>query len=112
MNDTMPAPVRIFMEATNSGNTDHLGPFLAQDAVLRDTPENREITGADAIKKLLRESQKQYAISVTATNVNCTPESVVLTALVSGNFAGSPLAFSYNFAMRGSMIHQITIDLA
>ena len=112
MNDTMPAPVSIFMEATNSGNTDQLGPFLAQGAILRDTPENREITGAEAIKKLLRESKKQYALSVTVTHVNCTADRVVLTALANGNFAGSPLTFSYNFTLRDSIIHHLAIDLA
>ena len=112
MSNTMPESVRLFIEATNTGNTDQLGPFLAQGAILRDTPENREITGAEAIKKLLRESKKQYALSVTVTHVNCTADRVVLTALANGNFAGSPLAFSYCFIMRGSIIQHLTIDLA
>lgn len=112
MNDTLPTPISIFMKATNTGNTDQLGPVVAQDAVLRDTPENREITGAEAIKVFLQESHEQYAISVTVTHANCTPDRAVITALASGNFAGSPLAFSYNFSMRGSIIHHITIDLA
>lgn len=112
MNDTMPAAVSIFMEATNTGNTDQLGPFLAQDAVLCDTPEDREIAGAQAINEFLRESHEQYAISVTVTHTTYTPDSISLTAMASGNFAGSPLAFSYNFSMHGSIIHHITIDLA
>ena len=112
MNNTMPEAVRLFIDATNTGNTDQLGPFMASDAVLRDAPENREISGAEAIKDFLRESKEQYAIALTVTHINCTSNEVSLTVEANGNFAGSPLAFSYCFIMRGSIIQHLTIDLA
>ena len=99
MSNTMPEAVRLFIEATNTGNTDQLGPVMASDAVLRDAPENRE-------------SKEQYAIVLTVTHTNCTSNKVSLTVEAKGNFAGSPLAFSYCFIMQGSIIHHLTIDLA
>ena len=112
MSNTMPEAVRLFIEATNTGNTDQLGPVMASDAVLRDAPENRIISGAQAINDFLLESKEQYAIVLTVTHTNCTSNKVSLTVEAKGNFAGSPLAFSYCFIMQGSIIHHLTIDLA
>ena len=112
MNDTMPVAVRLFIEATNTGNTDQLGPFLASDAVLRDAPENREICGAESIMQFLRESKQLYNLETRAQGVNYSASSVCITAMVSGNFAGSPLTFSYCFTMHGETISHLTIALA
>ena len=112
MNTSMPEALKIFMEAANSGNTARLGPFLALDAIIRDVPETREICGAEAIMQFLRESKQLYNLETKVQGVNHNANSVCIAAMVSGNFAGSPLAFSYCFTMHGETISHLTIDLA
>ena len=112
MNTSMPEAVKIFMEAANSGNTAPLGPFLALDAIIRDEPETREICGAEAIMQFLRESKQLYNLETRVQSVSYTANNICIAAMVSGNFAGSPLAFSYCFTMHGETISHLTIDLA
>ncbi|QCC85533.1 nuclear transport factor 2 family protein [Desulfovibrio desulfuricans] len=112
MNATMPEAVKIFMDATNTGNVVGLDAFLAADAILLDAPENSEIRGARAIKSSLKESRDKFALVVSVSDVKCADNHVILSTMASGNFPGSPLAFTYDFTMNGVMIQHLTVDLA
>ena len=67
----MPEAVKIFMDATNTGNVVGLDAFLAEDAILLDAPENSEIRGARAIKSSLKESRDKFALVVAVSDVKC-----------------------------------------
>ncbi|MCC2980262.1 nuclear transport factor 2 family protein [Sphingomonas sp. IC4-52] len=101
----LPKPIADYIEANRRLDLDGMMKHFAPDAVFIDN--GKDFVGEDAIAKML----KDEAIAVRAV---FEPDSFreedgvyVLEGPAHGDFPGSPLRFTYRFAMNGNTIRTL-----
>lgn len=109
MSTALPAPIAAYIEAKNQHDTAAMLDCFAEDAVAYDNGEDRELRGKAAIEKWIEETTSKYRVTLEVSKFETTGESTVLTALVSGDFPGSPIPFYYHFILHGDKITRLQI---
>jgi|SRR5438477_6204921 len=109
MTTNLPRPAAAFFEAKNAHDVDAMLECFADDAVVLDEGENMEMRGADAIRRWLEGTIAAYKLAVEVTDVAERDGETVATALVSGDFPGSPIEFYYHLRLDGDKIAQMAI---
>jgi NAD(P)-dependent dehydrogenase (short-subunit alcohol dehydrogenase family) len=79
------------------------------DAEVRD--EGRVHVGPDAIGDWARDAQARYNFTLDLRNVERNADDIAVTALVSGDFPGSPVVLRYDFGLAGAKIRSLKIGL-
>ncbi|MFC4020802.1 nuclear transport factor 2 family protein [Micromonospora sp. GCM10011542] len=85
--DTAPDIIRRYFELAGQRDQDAYFALFADDAVVED--EGREYRGIDAIRRWRGEVP---LVSYDITDVEQTPAGTIVTATISGDFPGSPVA--------------------
>lgn len=98
-----------FLKAKNANDGTAFAACFADDAVVQD--EGREIHGPAAIKKWLEQSTAEYQDTVTPQGLVERGDAAILTALVSGNFDGSPVSLDFHFSFKEGKIAKLSIEL-
>ena len=80
---------------------------FSSQAVVRD--EQHEHRGKPAIKAWFEDVSKKYRDTLKPTKMVTRGTKTVLTALVSGDFPGSPFPFFYHFTITGGKISALSI---
>jgi ketosteroid isomerase-like protein len=107
MSTELPAPLVAYFAAKNRHDIDGmLAPFSAS-AVVWDEGEER--SGHAAIREWMEGTTRKYRVSVEVTGVTVDADRTLVTALVSGNFAGSPATLRYAFTLDGGEIARLDI---
>jgi ketosteroid isomerase-like protein len=110
MIQTLPEAAAAFFQAKNSHDVDTMLACFTAGAVVRDEGENMEMRGAESIRKWLEGTIAAYKLTVEVTGVMEQGGETVVTALVSGDFPGSPIEFYYHLRLDGDKIAQMTIN--
>lgn len=97
MTGTVPEAVAGYFAAKNARDVAGMLGWFAADAVVVD--EGRRYRGTAAIGAWLAETTRKYAVSAQVTGVAAEGARLVVTALVSGNFPGSPVSLRYRFTL-------------
>ena len=106
MSASLPEPLSAYFTAKNRHDIDGmLAPFSDQ-AVVED--EGREMRGLPAIRAWMEETTRKYRVTAEVTNVAEAAGRTVVTALVSGTFAGSPATIRFAFVLEGGKIAHLT----
>ncbi len=108
MNTKLSKPIADYFQAANAHNSDAVAAAFADDAVVVD--ERRERRGSAAIKKWSDEVTEKYKAHAEVTDVAEVDDKTVVTAKVSGAFAGSPVQLRYNFTLKGDKIAALLIE--
>jgi len=103
----IPKPIEIYFQSENAHDAEALDRCLAPDAVVRD--EGRTMTGVAAIKAWRLAAAVKYAHRSEPTNRAERDGKIVVTAKVSGNFPGSPIALDHIFEIDGDKIISLEI---
>lgn len=104
---TLPEPIAAYFAAKNRHDIEAmLVPFSA-DAIVKD--EGQELRGHAPIRAWMEETTRKYAVTVEPKGVSVKGGSTVVTALVSGNFPGSPAELRYTFTLRMEKIEGLEI---
>jgi ketosteroid isomerase-like protein len=104
---TLPEAIAAYFAAKNRHDVDAmLVPFSGQ-AVVRD--EGKEMRGRAAIRAWMEETTRKYRVTVEVTDAAEAGGATLVTALVSGNFAGSPAQLRYAFTLDGPEIARLEI---
>ncbi len=74
--------------------------------------EQKEYKGKRAIKDWIEDANRQFKITMEATKYSETGANAILTAIVSGEFDGSPVALDYQMEMKDSKITRLEITLS
>lgn len=109
MNMKLPPLIAKFIQAKNAYDSANFVACFAEQAVVHD--EGQEIRGAAAIKKWIEDSNKKYQDTLTATNLIEHNHETILTALVAGNFEGSPVSLDFHFTIKDDKIDSLRILL-
>ena|SRR5258706_13553862 len=107
MSAKLPEPLAAYYAAKNVHDIDAMLATFAEDASVKD--EGREHRGREAIRLWMEETTKKYRVTVDVLEVSAADGKTLVTALVSGNFAGSPARLHYVFALAQEKISRLEI---
>ncbi len=107
MHMKMPHTIRAYVQATNARDHDAFGALFTQDAIVHD--EGQEHRGVAAIRRWLTSTVEKYQFTLTPTSLAQEGPETILTATLSGDFPGSPLAMRFHFVLREDKIAQLDI---
>ena len=106
---TLPEQIAAYFSAKNAANLNMLDSCLAPDVHVWDRGEDTEIKGVDNVKKWMDETNKKYTLSTEIAASQTNGDTVTVNTVVSGNFPGSPLPFTYRFSLANDKIAAIDI---
>lgn len=103
----LPQILETYLKASNNSD---LGTFIScfsETATVLD--EGETIQGHEAITKWFTKTRKKYQFKSEPVSIENTRNGAVLTALVSGNFPGSPVTLNYSFTIDSGVIQDLRI---
>lgn len=103
----LPKPIDIYFASDNVHDTTALDKCFAADAIVHD--EGKTIEGLAAIKAWRVETGKKYGHVVEPLAISERDGKVIVTAKVSGDFAGSPVNLDHVFEIDGDRIISLEI---
>jgi hypothetical protein len=106
---TLPAQIAVYFSAKDATDFNMLGSCLAPDVHVWDRGEDTEIRGIDNVKKWMEETNKKYTLSTEIAASQINGDTVIVNTVVSGDFPGSPLPFTYRFSLANAKIAAIDI---
>src|ERR1700694_4916507 len=98
----LPAPVASYFEASNQRNLEaKSAPF---DDNARVTDEGKEYIGRSAIRSWIEDTDRKYRYTIDPREAIATKNGAVVSAMLTGNFPGSPVILNFTFELAGSKI--------
>ncbi len=110
MNLQLPEAIKIYFKASNSYESKLLAECFAEDAILYD--EGRSYHGPAEIEAHIIEANNNVQVKSEITKVVEKNGETVVTATISGNFIGSPVALDYHFIIKKQKISMLQIVLS
>lgn len=110
MNIKLPPLLDKFVQAKNAYDRTAFVACFSEQAVVLD--EGKEIRGTTAIQNWIEASNEKYQDTLTVTKLVDHNHETVLTALVAGNFEGSPVSLDFHFSIKEDKIDKLRILLA
>jgi uncharacterized protein (TIGR02246 family) len=103
----LPRVLTDYFAAANAKDADRIAACFTDDAVVRD--ERRDWSGRDAIRAWAEETQRKYRYRAEVVKTEVVADRTVVTALLTGDFPGSPIHLRYRFKLAGSQIGALEI---
>ena len=103
----LPAPIDIYFRSENDHDAEALQRCFAADGSVRD--EGRIFAGLAAIQSWRRAAAARYAHRTEPVRITERSGKVIVTALVSGDFPGSPVHLDHVFELAGDRIVSLEI---
>ena len=107
MSVDLPELINTYYRAKNRQDVAAMLACFAENAVVKDEGETFE--GRAAIRGWMEETTARYGVTVAPSDIKNSGEKVVVGALVSGNFPGSPARLTYKFKLLASAIVALEI---
>jgi ketosteroid isomerase-like protein len=104
---TLPNPISTYFDATNAHDVDAMLATFAADALVHD--EKQDFVGRVAIREWIDGTTRKYRVTATPTGVDQADNKTIVTAMVAGNFPGSPAELRYRFRINGEKITGLEI---
>ena len=103
----LPKPLAEYFAAANTDDADRIAACFAEAAVVRD--EGHERHGRNSVRAWAEETRRKYRFHAEVMAVEETPDRTVVTAHLTGDFPGSPVALRYRFKLAGPEIIALEI---
>lgn len=110
MNLQLPEAIETYFQASNSYDSNLLAKCFAEDAIFYD--EGLVYHGPTAIEEHIVEANNNLLVKTDVTGAIEKDGGLVVTAILSGNFDGSPVALDYYFTIKNQKIATLKIVLA
>lgn len=110
MTTKIPLLLDRFIQAKNAYDSKAFVACFAEQAVVLD--EGKEIRGLTAIQNWIEASNETYQDTLTVVKFVEHNHETVLTALVAGNFEGSPILLDFHFVITEDKIDRLRILVA
>lgn len=105
----LPKPIALYLDSINTNDSTILDICVAKDGHVYDLGEDNHINGLEAIKKWRGSISDEFELKSEVVNVEQKHGIIMVTAMNSGNFSGSPLLFHYHFTVQNDLITKIEI---
>jgi hypothetical protein len=109
MLQTLPQLIADYFQAKSHQNPDEVLACFAPNAVVHDTGEDKTLTGHDQIRDWLTGTIAAYNLTTELIKTQENQGETIVTALVSGDFPGSPIQFDYGFVVTNNKIDRLVI---
>jgi hypothetical protein len=96
-----------YFSATNSRDCNAVLEQFADGAVVND--ENVEYRGLDSIRGWIAETVERYDFTVEVVDASNAGATTTVTAVVTGNFGGSPVKVRYAFTLDQQKISRLEL---
>jgi ketosteroid isomerase-like protein len=110
MNPNLPESIAAYFSARSDQDTDAILACFTPTATVIDEGENQELIGHQAIQRWLEGPVAEYKLTTEVTRSSEKDGQVIVTALVSGDFPGSPIEFEYQFHLKDGKIDRLLIS--
>jgi hypothetical protein len=107
MTIALPPPIAAYYDAKNRHDIDGMLAPFAVDALVHD--EGHDHLGRASIRAWMEDTTRKYRVTSTPEESSADGAELVVRALVSGNFPGSPAHLTYRFALADDRIARLTI---
>ena len=107
MDTTLPAPIAAYVEANTRLDADGMLAAFAPDAVVQD--EGRRLQGHEKVMGWIQSATIASRAVFTPDAWHEQDGRIVVTGLTRGDFPGSPIRFSFRFALDGVAITALAI---
>jgi hypothetical protein len=104
----LPVPISAYFAARNVFDTDAVLDPFDDNAIVKD--EDSEYRGRAAIRAWIDETTRKYRATIEPKDANEAHGEIIVSALVSGNFPGSPVLLDHTFALTGEKISRLEIS--
>jgi ketosteroid isomerase-like protein len=101
-------PLKTYFAAKDLRDVDAMLACFAEDAVVVDEAQERR--GHSMIREWIERSTQKYQVSVDVTDSGERDGKTVVTALLSGNFPGSPAKLHYAFSLSNAKVMSLEIS--
>ena len=106
-NCTFRHPVAAYFDATSRGDVD--AKLATFDENARVTDEARDYVGRAAIHAWIDDTARRYHYTVELRNAATTGARAVVTAMLTGDFPGSPVVLDFAFTLTDGKITRLEI---
>jgi len=106
----LPEVVLNLLEAQKNYDSDSYADCFSETAVVLD--EGNEYNGKKEIKDWIEDANQQFKITMEPTKYSETGSAAILTAVISGDFDGSPVALDYHIKTEDNQITRLEITLS
>ena len=107
---SLPQPIATYYHASDVFDDELLASCFAEDAILVD--EGEEYHGPEAISGHILEANRDAKVMTEINNCIQRNDETVVTATISGNFAGSPIPLDFHFTLNNGKIKTLEIVVA
>jgi ketosteroid isomerase-like protein len=106
----LPQPIATYYHASDVYDDDLLASCFAEDAMLVD--EGEEYYGPKAVSGHILEANRDAKIMTEITDCIVKNGETVVTAIIAGNFDGSPIPLNFHFTLNNGKIKTLNIVMA
>jgi hypothetical protein len=110
MSIRLPEPIDSYFRYTASGDLKEAAATFAPEATIVDEGEDATVVGREPIHQWMLETAAKHATTLEVVGTDERDGEVVLAALVSGGFPGSPAEFRYRFVLGDGLIDRLVIE--
>ena len=103
----LPTPISGYFMARRAFDVDAMLAPFDENAIVQD--EDVEYRGVAAIRAWIEETTRKYRATAEPKDAKEIVGAIVVSALVSGNFPGSPILLDHVFALTGAKISRLEI---
>jgi SnoaL-like domain len=107
MTKELPQPIERYFTGKNAGDFATALSAFSESAVVTD--ERRRYATKAAIRAWMEETSRKYRDKAEVKSVVADGDVTRVTALVSGNFPGSPITLQFDFVLDGGHITHLEI---
>lgn len=107
MDIDLPKPAQDYFQAANAGDIPRMIAPFAEHARVHD--EGADIVGRAAIQAWMEDTTRKYGARAIPEGIVLQNGTTAVTALVSGNFPGSPVHLTYRFGIQNDEI--VTLEI-
>ena len=106
----LPECVSAFFQARNRRDLEQMVHCFTLNSTVFDEGEGKEIVGSEKIFQWLEETIRSYDLSTEVSDASEIEGGILVTAVVTGDFLGSPLTFTYKFQLVDGAIDRLVIS--
>ncbi len=110
MDFKLPKVISDLLAAQKNYNSDAYANCFSETALVID--EEKDYKGKKAIKDWIEDANQQFKTTMDPTKYFETDSMAILTAVVSGDFDGSPVALDYHMEIKDNKIVRLEITLS
>ena len=106
----LPQSIATFYHASEVYDNTLLASCFAEDAILVD--EGEEYRGPEAVSGHIMKANRDAKVMTEITDCVVKKGETVVTAIISGSFAGSPIPLDFHFTLNDGKIKTLNIEMS